>query len=279
MNKPNVVGRMVQWVIELSQFDIEYRPRTAIKVQALADFIVEFTLPDLDQEAEYWIVCSDGSSVIGLGVASVIMTSLENDILKNRVQLQFPATNNEAKYEAVLASLRVAKALGVKNLRLRTDSKLIVGQITNEYEAKEERMKKYLQLTSQLINEFDNINLKLIPREENSTVDQIARLASTEDTLAMVGLLMEVQTIPSIDKLQALSIQQPSNWMEPITSYIRDGQLPSDSSRAKKVRVRAARFIVFHGKLYKRGFLMPYLKCLTHDEAMYVIGHKLKDPL
>ena len=101
-------------------------------MQALADFIVEFTLPDLDQEAEYWIVCSDGSSVIGLGVASVIMTSLENDILKNRVQLQFPATNNEAKYEAVLASLRVAKALGVKNLRLRTDSKLIVAKITNE---------------------------------------------------------------------------------------------------------------------------------------------------
>ena len=46
MNKPEAAGRMVQWAIELSQFDIEYHPRTAIKAQALADFIVEFTLPD-----------------------------------------------------------------------------------------------------------------------------------------------------------------------------------------------------------------------------------------
>jgi len=46
MNRPEAAGRMVQWAIELSQFDIEYLPRTAIKAQALADFITEFTFPD-----------------------------------------------------------------------------------------------------------------------------------------------------------------------------------------------------------------------------------------
>ena len=56
--------------------------------------------------------------------------------------------NNEAKYEAILTSLRIVKALGVKNLKLRTDSKLIVGQITNEYKEKEERIKRYLRSTS-----------------------------------------------------------------------------------------------------------------------------------
>ena len=120
------------------------------------------------------------------------MRSLENDVLKYGVQLQFPAMNNEAEYEAVLASLRVARALGVKNLRLRPNSKLIVGQITNEDEAKEERMKKYLQLTSHLIDEFDNVKLELIPREENLAVDEVARLASIEDAQATVGLFMEV---------------------------------------------------------------------------------------
>ena len=59
--------------------------------------------------------------------------------------------------------------------------------------------------------------------------------------------------------------------MEPIISYIRDGQLLSDSSEVKKVRVRVARFTVLNGELYKRGFLMPYLKCLTSNEAMYVL--------
>ena len=122
-------------------------------------------------------------------------------------------------------------------MRLRFDSKLIVGQITNKYEAKEERMKKYLQLTSQLIDEFDSIKLKLIPKEGNSASNEIARLASIKNASATESLLMKVQKIPNTDGLQALSIQQQSNWMEPILSYIRDSQLPSNSSEAKKVKV------------------------------------------
>ena len=192
MSKLNVAGHMVQWAIELSQFDIEYRPRTVIKAQVLANLVVEFTLPNPDQEVEYWTTCSDGSSVTRLEDVDVIMTSPENDVLKYEVQLQFPTTNNEAEYEAVLTSLKVAKALGVRNLRLKTNSKLIVRKITNEYEAKEERMKKYLQLMSQLIDKFDDIRLELIPREEKSTADKVARLASTEDASTTLGLLMEV---------------------------------------------------------------------------------------
>ena len=48
MIKPEAVARMVQWTIELSQFDIEYHPRIAIKAQVLADFIAEFTFLDND---------------------------------------------------------------------------------------------------------------------------------------------------------------------------------------------------------------------------------------
>ena len=59
MNKPEVAGRVVQWAIELSQFNIEYHPKTAIKAQALTDFIAEFTLPDennLTNETERWTI-------------------------------------------------------------------------------------------------------------------------------------------------------------------------------------------------------------------------------
>ena len=59
INKPKTAKRMVQWAIELSQFDIKYHPRIAIKAQALADFIVEFTLPDEDSltnEIEWWTI-------------------------------------------------------------------------------------------------------------------------------------------------------------------------------------------------------------------------------
>ena len=59
--------------------------------------------------------------------------------------------------------------------------------------------------------------------------------------------------------------------MKPIISYIKDGKLPSNSSEVKKVRVQAVRFVVLNGELYKRGFSMPYLKCLAPNEVTYVL--------
>ena len=68
MNKLEAVERLIQWAIELSEFDIKYQPKNAIKAQALADFIVEFTPShgDLDEveEAKAWVVHVDGSSTI-----------------------------------------------------------------------------------------------------------------------------------------------------------------------------------------------------------------------
>ena len=76
-------------------------------------------------------------------------------MLRYGVQLQFLDTNNKAEYKAILTGLRVGKALGVRNMLLQSDSKQVVGQIKEEYEAKEERMQKYLRLTRHLAHEFD----------------------------------------------------------------------------------------------------------------------------
>ena len=133
---------MVQWAIEFSQFDIEYLPKTAIKAQALADFIVEFTFPDEDNptnKAKRWSIQANSSSAQKRGRVGVVITALDGEILKYGVQLRFPATNNEAEYEGILMGLRLEKALGVKNLLIQSDSKLVVEQIKREYEAKEER--------------------------------------------------------------------------------------------------------------------------------------------
>ena len=66
------------------------------------------------------------------------MISSDKNVLKYGVQLQFRATNNKAEYEAILTSLRLAKAIGIKNLVIKSKSKLIVGQVNHECEAKEE---------------------------------------------------------------------------------------------------------------------------------------------
>ena len=137
---------MVQWAIELSQFDVEYRPRTTIKAQVLADFIAEFTTPeDANYQEDLWTINTDGSSTQQRGGARIVITSPENDVLEYGVQLKFSITNNEAKYEALLAGLRIARALGAEKVVLKSDSQLVIGQVRGDFEAKETRMQKYLK--------------------------------------------------------------------------------------------------------------------------------------
>ena len=109
----------------------------------MADFITEFTFPDEDNltnRAERWTIQTDGSSAQKRDRVKIDITASNGEVLKYGVQLKFPATNNEAEYEGILTGLRLGKALGVKDLLVQNDSKLVIGQIKGEYEAKEERM-------------------------------------------------------------------------------------------------------------------------------------------
>ena len=87
----------------------------------------------------------------------VVITTPDREVLKYRVQLKFSTINNEAEYEGILTGLRLRKALKAKNPLVQNDSKLVIGQIKEEYEAKEERMHKYLRLMKHLTQEFDKI--------------------------------------------------------------------------------------------------------------------------
>ena len=75
MSSPEAAGRMALWAIELSEFDIQYRPRTAIKRQVVADFIAEFTLREgqVEEEKEQWNIYTDGSSNRRAGGAGVVI--------------------------------------------------------------------------------------------------------------------------------------------------------------------------------------------------------------
>ena len=86
------------------------------------------------------MIQTDGSLVQKKGGAGVVIKTLEGETLKYVVQLQFPTTNNEAEYEAILTRLRIEKALGAKNILCKSNSKLLIGQIKGEYEVKEGKM-------------------------------------------------------------------------------------------------------------------------------------------
>ena len=59
--------------------------------------------------------------------------------------------------------------------------------------------------------------------------------------------------------------------MTPIISFLQDGCLPHDVEEAKKIKKRATRFTILNDTLYKRGFSMPYLKCVDEEEAKYIL--------
>ena len=170
---------MIQWVIELSEFDIRYQPRNAIKAQALADFIAEFTLShgDLDEMEgnKTWVVHVDGSSTLHAGGIRVVLKSPEADKLKHKVRLQYQTTNNEDEYEALLKGLELAKSLGAELMLVQGDSQLVMDQVNRTYEAKEERVKKYLNKVRRLTKKFREVHFVQVPREENVEADTLAK--------------------------------------------------------------------------------------------------------
>ena len=91
VNKIDAARRLIQWAIELGQFDIEYRPRATIKAQVLADFIAEFTYPYKEEELpmETWTVQTDGSATKKVGGVGTVLISPERETLKYAIRLQF----------------------------------------------------------------------------------------------------------------------------------------------------------------------------------------------
>ena len=82
---------------------------------------------------------------------------------------------------------------------------------------------------------------------------------------------MKVQYLPSIEGIDMNYVRSEESWMDPIITYIKSGNLPSNPTEARKVKVRSSRFMVLDDELYKRGFSQPYLKCLNLKDAEYVL--------
>ena len=99
-------------------------------------------------------------------------------------------------------------------------------QIKEEYEAKEERMQKYLRLTRHLAQEFDRVKFIQVPKSQNMGADEIVKQALSEARSTSTDLKMEVQKHPSIEKIHTFTIQSKSSKMTPILSFLQDGRLP-----------------------------------------------------
>ena len=125
----------MKWAIELSEFDIRYKTKTAIKGQILADFVMEFTSSDPSKNAQtendlsVWKLSVGGAANAQGNGAGLILTSPEGIDIEYALRFGFHTSNNEAEYEAVIAGLNLAHSLEVDRLEICSDSQLVVRQI------------------------------------------------------------------------------------------------------------------------------------------------------
>jgi ribonuclease HI len=174
--------RVAQWAVEIGQYNVEFVPRRAIKSQALADFIAEWTdsgLRGIEELPDHWVMYFDGSYTLRGAGAGVVLIPPEGNTLKYAIQLGFPATNNIAEYDELVTGLRLAKDLGIRRLLIRGDSQLVAKQVQKEYDCNSDKMAEYLAEVRRLEKFFDGFEVRYVPRLDNQDADHLAWIASS----------------------------------------------------------------------------------------------------
>ncbi|XP_071933202.1 uncharacterized protein [Coffea arabica] len=237
LSKSNMSRRMVIWAMELSEYDLGYQPRMAIRAHALADFIAEgvsFELQGAEQttgrteareakaKAELakkaaeqaiptWTLYIDGvSNKEGCGVG-LLLISPTGEKLAYALRFDFRASNNESEYEALITRIEVARKLGAELLKVHSDSQLKVNHVLEKYEIKKEPLKKHVAKTHELRSLFNQFTLEQVPRSRNKRADALSKLVSTSFGTLNKEILVDVVKRRAYEQLESAVIQE-SRW-------------------------------------------------------------------
>ncbi|KAM2919642.1 hypothetical protein COP2_041581 [Malus domestica] len=131
-------------------------------------------------------------------------------------------------------------------------------------------MAAYLAQTQLLLKHF-HYQITQIPRAANSHADALARLASAVEDKIGRKIQVELLVAPSTMAAEVCNLQQGDSWITPIYRFLAHGTLPNDKVQAKQIQYKATRYLIINDQLYKRGFNLPYLRCLTPAEVETVI--------
>ena len=126
------------------------------------------------------------------------------------MRLDFSATNNEVEYEALVIGIAMVQRMGGKSVKVFSDSRLVVGQVKGEFEAKDERMQGYLSQVKCLQLKFDSFDLLHIPRNGNAHADSLAMLATSSAQDLPRVILVEGLYKPTETRRETAQIHQIS---------------------------------------------------------------------
>ncbi|VFQ89720.1 unnamed protein product [Cuscuta campestris] len=249
---PAASARMTKWAVFISQYNVEFRPCPSIKGQALADFQVECTAREMTRtrvetrvEKDWWVMSIDGSFGSRSCRAGIVLITPEKFRIYYAIRFQFRVSNNEAEYEALINGLKILR----------------------EFEAKEERMKRYRDLSLEMLGRFE-FKLEHIHPAQNAEADVLSKLsAESPEYISKLATVEELVT-PSLNSNEVIWVSpDPPEWLDRLAKYIEDGEAPENPEEARLLRMRAPTYQVQDGVLYKRSYNGVLLRCLRAAEA------------
>ncbi|VFQ66160.1 unnamed protein product [Cuscuta campestris] len=207
----------------------------------------------------------------------VVAISPEGFEVYYSVRFHFKVSNNEAEYEALLCGLRLAASLKAERIEVRCDSKLIVGHVTGEFEAKDERMKKYKDTALELLKAFGAYQIEQVPREENAEADILSKLGPDSPDHIKAMTQEEEFLEPSLSPGQVLVITlNESDWIDELTMYILNRAIPTDPVAARVVKRRAASYTLESGRsslTMEPSSRLGFLQCWGIKHGYAAVGY------
>ncbi|XP_057998677.1 uncharacterized protein LOC131177635 [Hevea brasiliensis] len=176
---PFILGRIAKWQVILSQYDITYMKKKAVKGSVIADLLAENPIDDyeaIDFEFpdEYINAVSEDTEGNGIGA---VLISPEEKHFPIAVKLKFECTNNVVEYEAYVSGLQATIEMKIKKLEVYGDSTLIIYQVKGEWQTKDSKLISYQKYLFELIKEFEEISFTHFTHDKNQFTDALATLA------------------------------------------------------------------------------------------------------
>src|SRR5690606_11588443 len=161
--------------------------------------------------------------------AGVQLQSPTGELIRQSFSFGFPASNNEAEYESLIAGLRLAKTVKAQRLSAYCDSQLVANQFSGNYDTRNDRMNAYFKLVQSLAKEFDYFELNRVPRGENVCADALAALGSK-----LKDQVKRTIPIHHIERPSLTLPTEPNDLVAPITrsmAHDQDSEVQSAEER------------------------------------------------
>jgi ribonuclease HI len=286
-------GCIVKWSVELGEFEIEFCPRQAIKLQILADFVSEWTeiqMPPHKERPEHWIMYFDCALNLEGAGTGVLLISPQGEQLKYVLQIHYKDSNNGAEYEALIHGLHIEVSLGIKQLLAFGDSKVIIEHVNEEWDCVKDTMDAYCAEIRKLEGQFKGIEFQHVPHNNNIATDVLSKLGSRR-ALVPAGVFVQDLRKPSIKLLDFSNPEPPSNdqnpapprdvlmtekeddWRKHFIDFILDQLVPDDKAERERITRQSTNYVMIGSDLYRKaastGILM---KCILRSEGLQLLA-------